>query len=308
MSLLQEIQAAVIQDGTEIGPILLKLRLLASRLGSEPLEEWVKHESEGYPEASPLPDYRIIHVSYTGTFFGPFGSAIRDAPIPSHLIEEFASKRWTHNENRQSIAGIDELLKGSAASGMLRIDASNLILALQGKVYADYACNSVTGIVTRAQLVSLQHAVRTRVLELTIGLEKAIPAAATIVLAGNTSAVKVNSDKVTQITNQVIYGNVTSTSIASSGTGATFNLAIRQGDENSLVEALIKRGMPKDDAAEFGRLVASEKPESRDEPFGAKARTWLGDNLKKAVSGTWKMGVSVATEVLKQAALNYYGL
>jgi len=77
MSLLQEIQAAVIQEDTEIGPILLKLRLLASRLGSAPLEEWVKHESEGYPGDSPLPDYRIIHVSYTGTFSGPFGSGER---------------------------------------------------------------------------------------------------------------------------------------------------------------------------------------------------------------------------------------
>jgi AbiTii-like protein len=46
MSLLREIQAAVIQEDTEIGPILLKLRLLASRLGSAPLEEWVKHDQK----------------------------------------------------------------------------------------------------------------------------------------------------------------------------------------------------------------------------------------------------------------------
>jgi hypothetical protein len=308
MSLLQEIQAAVIQDGTEIGPILLKLRLLASRLGSAPLEDWVKHESEGYPDDAPLPDYRIIHVSYSGTFSGPFNSGINNAPIPSYLIEKFAGKKWIHHEDRQSISAIDELIRGSAGSGSLQINATNLILLLQGKVYADYACNAVTGIVTRAQLVALQHAVRTRVLELTISLEKAIPAAASIVLTGSTSAVQVNSDKVTQITNQVIYGNVTSTSIASSGAGATFNLAIQQGDQNSVVAALVQRGIPEADAAEFGRLIASEKPESKDEPFGAKARTWLGENLKKAASGAWKMGVSVATEVLKQAALNYYGL
>lgn len=306
MSLLHEIQAAVIQEGTEIGPILLKLRLLASRLGSVPLEEWVKHESEGYPDGAPLPDYRIIHVSYTGTFNGPFGSGIKNAPIPSYLVEKFAGKKWTHDEMRQSIAGIDELIKGSEKSGMLQIDAANLILLLQKKIYPDYACNAVTGTVTRAQMVALQHAVRTRVLELTIGLEKSIPAAVSIVLAGSTSAVQVNSEKVTQITNQVIYGNVTA--IASSGAGATFNLAIQQGDQNSLVEALVKSGIPETDAAEFGRLVASEKPDSEVEPFGSKARTWLGENLKKAASGTWKMGVSVATEVLKQAALKYYGL
>lgn len=306
MSLLQEIQAAVIQEDTEIGPVLLKLRLLASRLGSTPLEEWVKHESEGYPGDSPLPDYRIIHVSYTGTFSGPFGSGVNNAPIPSYLIEKFGGKHWTHNEMRQSISAIDELVKGSAGSGSLQINASNLILMLQGKVYADYACNAVTGIVTRAQLVALQHAVRTRVLELTIGLEKSIPASSSIVLAGSTSGVQINSEKVTQITNQVIYGNVTS--IASSGAGATFNLAIQRGDQNSLVEALVQSGLPETDAAEFGQLVASEKPDSKHEPFGAMTRTWLGENLKKAASGTWKMGVSVATEVLKQAALKYYGL
>jgi len=207
---------------------------------------------------------------------------------------------------RQSISAVDEFVKGSAASGSLQINASNLILMLQGKVYADYACNAVTGIVTRAQLVALQHAVRTRVLELTIGLEKSIPSSSSIVLASSTSAVQVNSEKVTQITNQVIYGNVTS--IASSGAGATFNLAIQQGDQDSLVEALVQSGLPKTDAAEFGRLVASEKPDSKDEPFGAMTRTWLGKNLKKAASGTWKMGVSVATQVLKHAALKYYGL
>ena len=104
-------------------------------------------------------------------------------------------------------------------------------------------------------------------LELTIGLEKATPGAASIVLTGSGSSVQVNSDKVTQVTNQVIYGNVTSTSIASSGTGTTFNIAIQQGDQNSLVEALVQRGIPEADAAEFGRLVASEKPQSKDEPW-----------------------------------------
>jgi hypothetical protein len=307
MSLLHEIQAAVIQEGTEIGPILLKLRLLAARLGSAPLEEWVKHESEGYPADAPLPDYRVIGVSYSGTFSGAFGSGIRNAPIPSYLVEKFAGKQWTHYEMRQSISAIDDLVKGSAkGSGTLEINASNLILLLQGKVYEDYACNSVTGTVSRAQLVEIQHAVRTRVLELTIGLEKSVPQAATIVLAGSTSAISVSSDKVTQVTNQVIYGNFTS--IENSGLGATVNIAIQQGNEKSLVDALVKAGIPQADAKQFGQIVASERPESKEEPFGINAKKWVVENLKKAVAGTWKMGVSVATDVLKAAALKYYGL
>ena len=44
MSLLREIQTSLMQENSDIGPILLKLRFLASRLGSNKLEEWVHYE------------------------------------------------------------------------------------------------------------------------------------------------------------------------------------------------------------------------------------------------------------------------
>ena len=80
MCLLHEIQASIVQDRTDLGSILLKLRLLAARLGSGPLEDWIKHESEGYPRDSEVPSYRIVGVSYRGTFYGPFGTGIKNPP------------------------------------------------------------------------------------------------------------------------------------------------------------------------------------------------------------------------------------
>ena len=62
------------------------------------------------------------------------------------------------------------------------------------------------------------------------------------------------------------------------------------------------------DATQFAEIIASEEPESKQEPFGNRAKQWLVDNLKKATSGAWNIGVSVATEVLRDAALKYYGL
>ncbi len=180
MSLLREIQASVMQ-GQEIGPILLKLRFLASRLGSGILEEWVKYELEGYPTSADVPDYRKISVTYRGTFSGPFGSGIQNAPIPPYLIEKIAGNQWTNYKIRQSVAAVEQLLT-SDNEGTLQIDAANLILLLQGKVYENYACNSVTGTIAKAALAELQNAVRTRVLELTLQIEKSIPAAAEITL------------------------------------------------------------------------------------------------------------------------------
>lgn len=306
MSLLHEIQSAVLEEGTDLGPILLKLRLLAARLGSQPLADWVKHESEGYPKDAPVPDYRIIPVSYTASFSGPFESGIKNAPIAPYLIEKFAGKQWTRHEIRQSIAAVDELLASSSKGGSLGIDAANLILLLQGKVYADYACNEVTGTISRASLAELRHSVRTRVLELTIELEKSIPEAKTIVLGKGDNASPRSSAVATQISQQIIYGNVTS--ISASGDGAQINVAIGERDVQGLVEFLKRAGLPESDAQHLGEIVATEEPESKQEPLGSKARKWLVDNLKKAADGTWKIGVSVATDVIKEAVLKYYGL
>ena len=286
----------------------MKLRFLAARLGSAPLEEWVKHEAEGYPSDADLPDYRKIGVSYTGTFSGPFGSGIRNAPIPPYLVEKYAGKNWTQYDVRQSVAGVDELVSSDKGKGgSLQINAANLILLLQGKVYEDYACNSVTGTISKASLVELQNAVRNRVLELTLQIEKSIPSAADITLGPQASPPgPTERETVTQITNQTIYGNVTT--VSNTGNSANIQVNVAQGDQQAMIRALEQAGIPVEDASEFAGLVVAESPESEQEPFGKKAKAWIGENIRKAANGTWKVGVAVATQVLTEAALRYYGL
>src|SRR5262249_40401580 len=141
---------------------------------------WVRFESEGYPSQGELPDYRKIPVSYAGTFSGPFGSGIENAPIPLAIIGKLAGKKWTVREIRQSVSEIDSLARRIQKTGSLSTDASNLILLLQGKIYERYACNSIVGTISASSLVGLLNAVRARILELTIQLEKSIPASAEI--------------------------------------------------------------------------------------------------------------------------------
>lgn len=305
MSLLHQIQESIVQEGAELGPVLLKLRLLASRLGSDVLEEWVKHESEGYPKGSEIPSYRVVGLSYKGTFSGPFGSGIKNAPIPTYLVKEHAGEAWTNYEVRESIAGVEELLKMSVESGSLGIDASNLILLLQGKVYEDYACNDINASISRTAIAEIQQSVRSRILELTLELEKSIPAAAHVSF-GAPQITDTNPEKVQQISQQIIYGNVTTAVAGSSDTQISVDIGVR--DNDSFIEHLVESGIPRNDADELAKIVESEEPSSPDEPFGEKAKSWLGENLKNAAEGTWDIGISVATKVLTEAALKYYGL
>ncbi|MDX2181350.1 MAG: hypothetical protein SFV18_17280 [Bryobacteraceae bacterium] len=306
MSLLHDIQSAVIGPVADLGSILLKVRLLAAKLGSQPLADWVNHESEGYPDDCPVPDYRVIPITYTANFSGPLGSGINNAPIPPVLVQRLAGEQWTRHSMRQSVAAVDQLLASlDKGEGTLGIDSSNLILLFQGKLYPQYTCLAVYGSVPASALAELRHSVKSRVLQLTIEFEKSIPEAISITIGNPVTTSTASSGAATQIAQQIIYGNVTS--ISASGE-ACVSIGIQAGDGSSVIQYLSAKGIPADDAKEFAAIVGSEKPESLDEPFGKKARTWLVENLKKAVAGTWNVGVAVATDVLKEAAIKYYGL
>ncbi len=68
MSFLQQIRDALVDEKSDLNSVLLELRLLEAKLGSDILEEWVKLESECYPEEIEVPSYRVVNVSYIGVF------------------------------------------------------------------------------------------------------------------------------------------------------------------------------------------------------------------------------------------------
>ena len=297
MSLLREVQSSILQPESDIGSVLLKLRLLASRLGSPPLEEWIKYESEGYPMEVEVPNYRQINVVYYGTWMSPV-TQFNNVPIPTHLIEKYAGTSWVTIPVRQSIAAINALATGDGDE--ITIDASNLILLLQGKVYKNLSCVAVDGKISQTAMKEIQSVVRSRVLELTVEIEKAVPNSTDVTL-DSVGAERNTSDHVTQIFNQTVFG--TNTTVAHGQLGTQINLAIGQGDVIALVSELIRAGIPKVEAQEFAQLLASEKPDSPENPFGKRTLRWLRDNIEKAAGGSWNIGIGVAVKVLEEAAL-----
>lgn len=307
MGLLHEIQESVVNENADLASLLLKVRLLASRLDSEILEEWVKHEAEGYPVDAEVPRYRKVSVTYCGTFSGPFGAGMKNAPIPSYLVEKFAGQEWVQIDIRESIAAVEDLLRNAAEGERgIGIDASNLILLLQGNIYEDYACNEIRGNISPAAVAEIRQAVRSRILELTVQLEKSVPDATEVMFGAPDTSLVPNPERVQQISQQVIYGNV-STAVAG-GSASNINIKVEQGNVQSFIEYLSAAGIPEDAARELAGIVGEEQPESAEEPFGGKAKAWLAKNLKKAADGAWNVGMATATKVISDAALKYYGL
>jgi len=87
MSLLEEIQTAAVDSTSDLGAILRRCKVLAARLGSKPLEEWLLWESNGYPAEAELPDYRV------------WGIAVKGAPPLMLGVRRRSTVRTFHHRN-----------------------------------------------------------------------------------------------------------------------------------------------------------------------------------------------------------------
>ena len=304
MSILHDIQTSIARDQSNIAPVLLKLRLLATKLGSKELESWIEFESEGYPDSIKLPDYRRIPVSFIGSFAGPAGAQINNAPIPTNLVAHIAGSQWYKCDFRDSISSMEYLIIKS--NGDISIDSSNLILLLQGKVYQGYNCVSVTGRFSVSWLIGIQNLIRHRILKFTLQLEKSIPLANSITFSEEQKKDFSNqTKKVTQIFNQTFHGG--HTIISNNGRATINSIVVIKGNKSSLSGYFISNGLSEKDANSLTDIISSEQPVNSDSPFGTKLKEWIEEKLQEK-SKIWKITYTTLLKIIEKAASAYYGL
>ena len=300
MGFLERIQADIVDDNISIASTLLKLRLLAAKLGSDELTEWIKNEAEGYSQESDIPSFRVVPISFSGTFQGPFGSSINDAPIPPLLIKKFAGEDWITNKFRESAGAVE--MMASEENGV-HLDLSNLIFILRGNVYPTYDPVKIVGFVSQILLIQMSNAIRTRLLEITIEIANKIPSAEGVELA----LIMQDPKATTQIFHQTIHGSVTN--IQSSGPEATIQVTIATRDLESLKNGLLISGFSKEESSKLTKLISEQEPnEQKDDGLNDGVREWLADRIKNGFDAGIKGGISALTRIVQEAAMQYWGL
>ena len=129
--LLESISNAIIND-TSLTIILLKCQLLAHKIKSPILLDWVKHEINGYKEDDTIPQYRYLTVSDVyATFMNVLGQCTtRSIPFGLVLDEPFASGLY-HSFLHNSVAELE-----SFETKCKKESNFNLKLKLHGSYYA----------------------------------------------------------------------------------------------------------------------------------------------------------------------------
>ncbi len=300
MGFLESIQTDLVEHDKSIASTLLKLRLLAAKLGSDELTEWIKYEAEGYPQDAEIPTYRVVPISFTGTFQGPFGGSLQNVPIPPLLIKEFAGEDWITSRIRESAATVENM--ASQTNG-ISLDFSNLLIPLRGKIYPHYNPVEIVGFISQSSLVEIANAIRNRLLEITIEIAKKIPEAEGVEL----ESISRYPEVTTQIFHQTIHGNMTN--IQSTGADANIQVTINKHDLESLKAGLFRSGLSEEVSEEVANLISEQEPNNRiNAGLNKGIRKWLADRITSGFDTAFKGGVTALTKIVQKAAMQYWGL
>ncbi len=206
MGLLAEIQNDALSDGVPLATLLRKVLVLASNLDSSPLEDWVRHELNGYPTNVEVPTYRqfpmIFKVSASNGVMEIDGHVVPSVRLGA-IIDRTDVATF---KCRQAIGTIlpDALDPKSNVS----VNYANWGALLPGR-YLDrsFEVHGFWGETPAFNLLGVLDAVRTRTLDFALSLRKTLPEADEI---DGTVIVDTDVERVVnQVFNTTIYnGNV----------------------------------------------------------------------------------------------------
>ena len=303
-TLLREIQSAALDSKVDICDLLRKCMMLAARLENEEFKGWVRKELNGYGLEEDLPNYRIIDCGS----FGTFSNGVRYYPrldIPLFNLPKEIHGDLEVQCFREPISSLIYLMENNN-DGFIHFRWPPELVALYGyRIYHDYNCQSAWKLVSCSSINAIVDTVRTRILEFVLEIEKEAPDAGEA-LPGT---MPIAPDKVINIFNTTILGNVGNVATGSSAITQNIHQEVHYGDLNSLKRYLSDLGLDiqSSDLQELENAIAVDVDKSS-QGIGDKTKEWIGKIAGKTISLAGGMSVSLATEIITKAILAYLGL
>ncbi|OGW18655.1 MAG: hypothetical protein A3G93_07215 [Nitrospinae bacterium RIFCSPLOWO2_12_FULL_45_22] len=304
MSLLRDIQDAAIDARIDISVVLRKCKVLAARLGNEAFKQWVEFELNGYKTIKDLPDYRILSVHSKGHFSGPFWSGLRNADIPISCLPEKFQESFRHSYLMDPISAYVALINKSKGSALQEPWPPDFVASVADRFYTGMNCVAAWKVIAINSVVSLVDVVRNKILSFVLEIESEAPDAG----EAQINSPPLPQEKVTQVFNTNIYGNVHNVA-AGSTNFAQIALTVQKHDIDSLVNYLRNHNISEKEISDLEKAIHQDSKENpKQNKIGNKVMSWMTKMMNKAAKGSWEISSSVATSVLTKAINSYYGL
>ena len=214
MSLLREIQnlASCSSRDIALSSLLRKCKILSARLNHHEFKVWVEKELNGYESDEELPSYRIMKVMSKGHFSGAFGSGLRNANIPTYIVDKEYREYIEHAYLTLGIGGLESLISNSPDGIIRQVWAPELLSIWGEKFYEDMYCIEAWKVIPVATIENILNIVRNKILSFVLEIEAENPEAGDVKMNTN----PIEQGKITQIFNTTIHGNVQNVATGSS--------------------------------------------------------------------------------------------
>lgn len=214
MSLLREIQnlASCSSKDIDLSSLLRKCKILSARLNHHEFKVWVEKELNGYESDEELPSYRIMKVISKGHFSGAFGSGLRNANIPTYIVDKEYREYIEHAYLTLGIGGLESLISNSPDGIIRQVWAPELLSIWGEKFYEDMYCIEAWKVIPVATIENILNIVRNKILSFVLEIEAENPEAGDVKMNTN----PIEQGKITQIFNTTIHGNVQNVATGSS--------------------------------------------------------------------------------------------
>jgi hypothetical protein len=302
MKLLDETIDALSAERPVLTDALIKTKVLLHRIGRKDLAEWVNSELNGYGEATPVPEYRVLRALIKGVVSN---GAYRysDHPLPVLHLEEKMRERYERIEMRQSISTIEELA-AKDTNGL----SSPIPLEFNG--YFDKALSNGYQVerawcdIGIGQLGEIKTQVRSRLLDFLLDLSERAggdPTEEEMKRVGQ-------SPETASMFNHAIFGDNVTILVGNQNSQRVTN-AITRGDFEALSALLKAKHVPDEDIRELRTAIQADadSPEVAKKEFGPRVRNWMKSMLSKAVDASWQIELGIASNFLAEALKAYYG-
>jgi|GEM_PF-1375841 hypothetical protein len=213
MSLLRDIQdlASSSSKDIELSMLLRKCKILATRLNHPGFKSWVENELNGYNDVSSLPSYRVLKVISKGHFSTWGNSILTNIQIHTHVMKEKHEKYVKKAHIMQGIGSLENLL--SKESSIFQVPWDSKLLAIYANdFYNNMICIKAWQVISSSDIAGIIDTVKTKILDFALEIEAENPNAGDIEMNSN----PIDQNKITQIFNTTINGNVQNVATGSS--------------------------------------------------------------------------------------------
>ena len=162
------------QKNHSLSDVLLKAKVLASKLRGRKFRQWIDAEINGYSKDDALPEYRILGASLIGTFAGYFSSRLTTPMSVSHL-EASMYESFSKHKERHGVSYVEDLIKNEGDIGMHMDGYAINYLREHGVQVSDMLLNNVFKKISPHSCQQLLNGVRSRLLDFLLELREQFP-------------------------------------------------------------------------------------------------------------------------------------